>query len=695
MGLKILHLSDVHFGSDKDDAITHAFHDSKTGNKIVNPEYLADLIIRHYKVPTFDVIIDSGDLVFKGTAEEYQFSKIFYSKLQNHFKVPIVLVPGNHDVNWSVDKENQQKDYLDFVKEFYADFKDIYPFEPENNRHQIVHYLLLKDKQTVIIGLNSAANLDKSTGKIYVDNDLLTRIEKRIDDDNTKAYCKILVIHHHLFPFAEASWGTSTDPKIINESVDETVVVNSARLQGWLIENEFSLVLHGHRHSFHGRVDTLWHKKVANIEDRRLIIIGGGSAGVYEKERKDELSFNEIIINEISKDNFKITISINDIEDNGAASWRIKTNKGLVKSHNTVDKKSANYFEAVNMQECHEQISETLKGSPNKLHLYNFVSIVHDSKFMIPEQSCNKRGKKALEEDIENSFFSLHPEYDNEDGWNEPEKIIKSLKLNKNNYSINHGLRMFASSDLNNLNLNKEIDKDDFPINKAINKIKDTQGDSKGYVGLYDSSFDLKNQSSVLPGLMAIQFVPVIGNKKVINLVCFFRTIELSFWWVVNMYEAVKLLDYACAERGDNYKQGSITFFSAIARWKDTDELAVAIKPEIENKKIQDLYALVSLLEKHDQSAKESLQRLLVDFKENLSDININFDKFEMMYYMIDGIENPSQLILNISNNFKIVVKNLDKCLLTKENPSELKKLIDKTKLDLEKIIDALQVDLS
>jgi hypothetical protein len=73
-----------------------------------------------------------------------------------------------------------------------------------------------------------------------------------------------------------------------------------------------------------------------------------------------------------------------------------------------------------------------------------------------------------------------------------------------------------------------------------------------------------------MPALMGVQFVPRDGR---LDLVFTFRNLELSFWWVVNMYEAVELLGWAVgrlAARSNSarWQPGRITFFSAVASWE-------------------------------------------------------------------------------------------------------------------------------
>ena len=90
----ILHLSDLHFGT-ADNA--HNWYSQ-----------LAEDLRYELNCPRLDVIILSGDIANKSTSEEYKAAQLFLDNLRKEFQLQpqqIVIVPGNHDLNWGLAKK--------------------------------------------------------------------------------------------------------------------------------------------------------------------------------------------------------------------------------------------------------------------------------------------------------------------------------------------------------------------------------------------------------------------------------------------------------------------------------------------------------------------------------------------------------------------------------------------------------------
>jgi hypothetical protein len=92
--MHILHLSDLHFGTSENAQLWYR-------------QLAADL--RHeLKCTHLDAVILSGDIANKSTLEEYDAAKLFIDKLITTFQLKsdrIVIVPGNHDINWGLAKQ--------------------------------------------------------------------------------------------------------------------------------------------------------------------------------------------------------------------------------------------------------------------------------------------------------------------------------------------------------------------------------------------------------------------------------------------------------------------------------------------------------------------------------------------------------------------------------------------------------------
>ena len=92
--MHILHLSDLHFGTQDNAQLWYS-------------QLAADL--RHeLNCKHLDAVILSGDIANQSTPEEYDAAKLFIDKLSAAFQLTkdhIVIVPGNHDLNWGLAKQ--------------------------------------------------------------------------------------------------------------------------------------------------------------------------------------------------------------------------------------------------------------------------------------------------------------------------------------------------------------------------------------------------------------------------------------------------------------------------------------------------------------------------------------------------------------------------------------------------------------
>ena len=97
MGLKLLHISDIHFKCFKD----HQFLDL---DKDIQTEIEFDLRDLKKEYGKIDIILIGGDIAFSGKEEEYQIADEWIKKIceiTGCEEVNVLTVPGNHDVDRS------------------------------------------------------------------------------------------------------------------------------------------------------------------------------------------------------------------------------------------------------------------------------------------------------------------------------------------------------------------------------------------------------------------------------------------------------------------------------------------------------------------------------------------------------------------------------------------------------------------
>ncbi|HEV7745664.1 MAG TPA: metallophosphoesterase [Pyrinomonadaceae bacterium] len=247
----ILHLSDIHFGSD------HAFQ-AKLG--------IGDLItiaLRNItKGGPIDLVVVSGDLTSEGTEDEFRQADEFLFSVAQTLEIDVnrfVIVPGNHDIYRREEVGRRFSKFVEFLDGFYrrsADpmvafsrYPDLYDvhrewlhWDAKKHSEQSLYSISIYDElETVVIGLNSVI----SSGELRLD---LSKIEPKqlisvsdaLDELGSPRsnYFRVAVFHHN--PFVVPSFSAEGEP--------ERVVRNPALVLHELIKNQVRLVLHGHSH---------------------------------------------------------------------------------------------------------------------------------------------------------------------------------------------------------------------------------------------------------------------------------------------------------------------------------------------------------------------------------------------------------------------------------------------------------------
>ena len=186
---KIVHISDLHFGTEN----------SEIANQLTDD-------INEIKP---DVVVVSGDLTQRAKTKEFVKSQIFLDTLE----YPRVVIPGNHDIP-----------LYNIWDRVVNPFKRFDRYFNESDRYY-------SDDRLEIIGLNSVRNLRWKSGKLSSEQLKIGAIEFGKSDKNM---IRILVIHHNLFH--------------VSSSIDSEKLLKSKLWHRWLMENRIDLILFGHDH---------------------------------------------------------------------------------------------------------------------------------------------------------------------------------------------------------------------------------------------------------------------------------------------------------------------------------------------------------------------------------------------------------------------------------------------------------------
>ncbi|AOX03279.1 hypothetical protein BJP34_30995 [Moorena producens PAL-8-15-08-1] len=277
----ILHLSDLH--------ITTPDQAQNWSNQ------LAQDLKQDLEIPKLDALILSGDIANYSTEQEYQAAQQFLDNFRKDFPLDpkqIVLVPGNHDLNWELAEdaydfwyrkkyqgklteghyieESQRvilvRDETKYQQRF-AHFSQFYqaiktePYPLDYDQQAIIDHF--PEQNLLILGLNSAWQLDhhfKDRASIHSGalTNALTEIRRNSDYDNC---LKIAVWHHPL--------NSSGSDRIIDQGFIEQLAVAG-----------FRFFLHGHIH----KAETSLFRYDLSPGGRKLDGICAGTFGAPTKE---------------------------------------------------------------------------------------------------------------------------------------------------------------------------------------------------------------------------------------------------------------------------------------------------------------------------------------------------------------------------------------------------------------------------
>ncbi len=297
--LIIHHISDLHFEKGLEHLISGYDLIPENANLFRNRthEYLTYLEQLNGDGP--DVVIVSGDLTYYATEKEFQAAEQFLKAVNAKVDGRIVVVPGNHDVDWNsiTPGEPLSATRLERFKSITTDY--VTPFSPQP---------YLKYKSLLIYALDSVG-----LSGVYFKDDKFKRVqdlitEKLADPSSSSAddierlkdllrsfrvdpsiigweqldalqanvrsierslggrkatLVKIAVLHHHMTGFGEAEVREYDTP------------INAGYIKHKLADSGFQIVLHGHKHTFNAILE----KDLSSGLD--IFLLGAGTLSSY------------------------------------------------------------------------------------------------------------------------------------------------------------------------------------------------------------------------------------------------------------------------------------------------------------------------------------------------------------------------------------------------------------------------------
>lgn len=277
-GKYILHLSDLHFGDN------HGFKNPLGGRQdIIAKQELCDVLFEDLEkqgIRSEDIalVVISGDITWRANPHEFSNALDFLQKIKNYFGLSnkqIVIVPGNHDIEWVDDDgnidSNAELNYYNFYHSFYNVL-------PEKTFMRIGKFEI-DGRIICVIGLNSCRLESMSNAGLgYIGDEQLNKIQKYLNE-NRDIDVILAVCHHHLLPVNYVEEISANDKKI-------SMMLDAELVMRTLIANKVNIMVHGHQHQpYYSQIRRIIPEYIDETGKKTMLngqlsVIGGGSCGV-------------------------------------------------------------------------------------------------------------------------------------------------------------------------------------------------------------------------------------------------------------------------------------------------------------------------------------------------------------------------------------------------------------------------------
>jgi tetratricopeptide (TPR) repeat protein len=312
----IIHISDPHFGTmERDGGLVqmHRFVDGQYSRKL--SEHLTREFFSansHFRFGSENLIlVISGDLTYRARAEEFDRVKAFLEEVCDGIGISrerVVLVPGNHDVDWLGSKQDMSRrfdNYIGFLDSFYGQelFRRLYPrlqWDLKVNSKRTPAFELVsivRCDPLIIIGMNSCVYETDQDHYGFVGGRQLEVVDELLAPHRDSASIRVAVFHHHLHPYPEPIEERASGAPLL----DMSTVRDAGLVERNLERLGFDIVLHGHKHKSQVRETRIRNRNERGV--RRippLIVCGAGSIGVDSRELEHNQS-NQYAVLELKK----------------------------------------------------------------------------------------------------------------------------------------------------------------------------------------------------------------------------------------------------------------------------------------------------------------------------------------------------------------------------------------------------------
>ncbi len=292
-----IHISDMHFGAKPNGTEMHRFipRGGIYGTRALGQHIVDECRSLRSIHPAAEVfLVISGDTGFQALESEYHAAQVQIDYIMRELAIDVdhcVIVPGNHDVNWSLSglsKARRFDNYLVFLRSLYGQgaLSVHYPhlkfsFDIAGKRpepHEIISLHRSDVSRVVIVGMNSCVVEDDKRHFGAIGESQIKLIEEALSDLSPE-WLRVAVLHHHVLPM-EREFSVGSDE---NPSMDGTIVRDYALVEVQLHRLGFDVVMHGHKHEPGIRISRLVNESTDGV-GKPIVICGAGSTGVQKSE---------------------------------------------------------------------------------------------------------------------------------------------------------------------------------------------------------------------------------------------------------------------------------------------------------------------------------------------------------------------------------------------------------------------------
>lgn len=293
MGVRLVHLSDLHLGNDLVWRSLTGLRSWRQQASAAVTEGLA-AALRELKP---DYVILSGDVVNKPARKIYRqqvtYLHSLFSKANFDFRERLLIVPGNHDASMMPKKNPEDwkrlREYREFLRALFEET------DVENRR---VRYMRVDtERKLLFVCLDSTLKIRFPLAEGEIGRSQLAWLRRKLTrvleqlGPAGEDYTRIAVLHHHIIPIA----GAGGKGELFMQLVD------AGELLQMLNEFRFQLVLHGHKHFPHTFSQT-------RSDGSFLTVVGAGTATcpIVEEQHGHGNNFNVLDV-EAEQNRFRVT----------------------------------------------------------------------------------------------------------------------------------------------------------------------------------------------------------------------------------------------------------------------------------------------------------------------------------------------------------------------------------------------------